>query len=71
MRAEGFFSRLDVLYGGLGIGKWQILIKIIFKFVLAVNIFKFLLIKALDPDRYSASKAGSGSNEYGSETLVN
>jgi hypothetical protein len=30
-----------------------------------------LVIKTLDPDRYSAYNAGSGSgNEYGSETLI-
>jgi hypothetical protein len=38
MRAEGFFCNLDVLYGGLGIGKLQFLI------------IKKLVIKALDPD---------------------
>ncbi len=27
LRAEGFFYNLDILYGGLGIGKWQFLIK--------------------------------------------
>jgi hypothetical protein len=34
--------------------------------------FQFLVIKTLDPDRYSAYNAGSGSvsNEYGYETLL-
>jgi hypothetical protein len=27
LRAEGFFYNLDILYGGLGIGKLQFLIK--------------------------------------------
>jgi hypothetical protein len=27
LRAEGFFCNLDILYGGLGIGKLQFLIK--------------------------------------------
>jgi hypothetical protein len=46
-RAEGFFSNLDVLYGGLGIGKMV--------FFFSCNFFlQFLVIKALDPDRYSA-----------------
>ncbi len=59
LRAEGFFCSLGVLYGGLGIGKLQILIK------------KYRPQPLdLDPDRYSAWKAGSGSNWYGSETLV-
>ncbi len=37
----------------------------------AVNVFQFLVVKTLDPDRYSAQNAGSGSvlNEYRSETL--
>jgi hypothetical protein len=39
----------------------------------AVNFFRFLIIKTLDPDRYLAKNAGSGSesNEYGYETLLN
>ncbi len=43
-RAEGFFCNLDVLYGGLGIGKLQFLIKknLFFSFV---NFFKLLVIK--------------------------
>ncbi len=49
MRAEGFFCNLDMLYGGLGIGKLQFLIKKIF-FFSAVIFFQFLVIKALDPD---------------------
>ncbi len=73
MRAEGFFCNLDILYGGLGIGKLQFLSKK-FNFFSAVIFFQFLVIKALDPDWSPASNAGSGSGsgkkEYGSETLV-
>jgi hypothetical protein len=32
LRAEGFFCSLDVLFGGLGIGKRQFLIQKIFNF---------------------------------------
>ncbi len=53
LRAEGFFCSLDVLSGGLGIGKFKFLIK---KFCC-----KFLSIfghqnsgSGLDPDRCSA-----------------
>ncbi len=72
MRAEGFFRNLDVLYGGLGIGKLECLI------LIKIEISKFILghqnpESGLDPDRdrYSAKNAESGSvsNEYGSETL--
>ncbi len=49
MRAEGFFCNLDILYGGLGIGKLQFLIKKI-NFFSAVICFQFLVIKALVPD---------------------
>jgi hypothetical protein len=49
LRAEGFFCNLDVLYGGLGIGKLQFLIKNCF-FFSAVIFFQFLVNKALDPD---------------------
>jgi hypothetical protein len=41
---------LNVLYGGLGIGKLQFLILKKFNFFSAVIIFQFLVIKALDPD---------------------
>ncbi len=37
LRAEGFFSSLYVLYGGLGISKWHFLIKNFF--FSAVNFF--------------------------------
>jgi hypothetical protein len=50
LRAEGFFCNLAILYGGLGIGKLQFLIKKNFYFLLAVIFFQFLVIKALDPD---------------------
>ncbi len=51
MRAEGFFCNLDipVLYGGLGIGELQFLIKKNLNFFSAVIFFQFLVIKALDP----------------------
>ncbi len=48
LRAEGFFYNLDILYGGLGKGKLQFLIKK--KKNSAVIFFQFLVIKALDPD---------------------
>ncbi len=75
MRAEGLFCSLDVLHGGLGIGKFTRLQFLIKKYLIfsAVNFFKILVIKAMDPDtdRYSASNAGSGSgsNEYGYKTM--
>jgi hypothetical protein len=51
LRAEGFFCNLDVLYGGLGIGKLYFLIKKKVNFFFsAVIFFQFLFIKALDPD---------------------
>ncbi len=50
MRAEGFFCNLNILYGGLGIGKLQFLIKKNVIFFSAVIFFQFLVIKALDPD---------------------
>ena len=42
---------MDILYGGLGIGKLQFLIKKKFNFFFSAVIFsQFLVIKALDPD---------------------
>ena len=41
LRAEGFSCSLGVLYGGLGIGKWQFLIKKIKIKLPAVNFFQF------------------------------
>ncbi len=49
MRAEGFSYNLDILSGGLGIGKLQFLIKK-YKKISAVIFFRFLVMKALDPD---------------------
>ncbi len=46
LRAEGFFCNLDILYGGLGIGKLQFLIKKKLIFFSAVIFFQFLVIKA-------------------------
>jgi hypothetical protein len=42
------------------------------KFFSAIDFLQFLVIKTMDPNRYSAYNAGSGSglNEYRSETLV-
>jgi hypothetical protein len=50
LRAEGFFCNLDILYGGLGIGKLQFFNKKKFNFFSAVIFFQFLVIKALYPD---------------------
>ncbi len=60
MRAEGFFCNLDILYGGLGIGKLQFLIKKNLIFFSAVIFFQFWSLKPwirigvqpkmLDPD---------------------
>jgi hypothetical protein len=55
LRAEGFSCSLDVLYGYLGARDKKIEIfdkkyKIIF---FSSKFFKFLVIKPLDPDRYS------------------
>jgi hypothetical protein len=41
LRAEGFSCSLGVLYGGLGISKWQFLIKKIKNKFPAVNFFQF------------------------------
>ncbi len=49
MRTEGFFYNLDILYGGLGIGKLQFSIKKNKKKISAVIFFQLLVIKALDP----------------------
>jgi hypothetical protein len=54
LRAEGFFYNLDILYGGLGIGKLQFLIKKKKKKFSAVIFFQFLVMKALDPDWWSS-----------------
>jgi hypothetical protein len=80
LRTEGFFSNLDVLYGGLGIGKLQFLIKKKKKKISAVISFQFLespgSVLDPDPDSYwsptstSGSGSGSGKNEYGSTTLL-
>ncbi len=50
MRAEGVFFSLEFLYGGLGIGKLQFLILKNVIFSSAVNFFKFLVIKTMDPE---------------------
>ncbi len=41
---------MDILYGGLGIGKLQFLIIKKLKINFSCNFFQFLVIKALDPD---------------------
>jgi hypothetical protein len=49
LRAEGFLYNLDIIYGGLGIGKLQFLI--IKKKIFSCNFFSnFWSYKALDPD---------------------
>jgi hypothetical protein len=60
LRAEGFFYNLDILYGGLGIGKLQFLIKKIKIKISAIIFFNFWSLKpwiriglqpqTLDPD---------------------
>ncbi len=45
LRAEDFFCNLDVLYGGLGIGKLQFLIKKKFNFFFSCNVFNFWSLK--------------------------
>jgi hypothetical protein len=70
LRTEGFFYKLDILYGGLGIGKLQFLIKKNKK-IFSSNFFQFLVIKALDPDPdldpdpywSPTSNSGSGSGK--------
>ncbi len=52
------------------VGKSQFLIKTIFNSFLAVNFLQFLVMKSLDPDRYLASNAGSGSVSGINETLI-
>jgi hypothetical protein len=49
LRAEGFFSSLDVLYGGIEIGNIAIFDQKYF--ISAVNFFQFLVIKTLESDR--------------------
>ncbi len=81
-RVEGFSYSLGVLYGGLGISKWQFLIKKIKIKFSAVNFFFNFRssnpgsgsgIQIRDPESGSAIRknAGSGSalNQCGSETL--
>ncbi len=80
LRAEDFFYNLDILYGGLGIGKLQFLIKKEKK-MFSSNFFSIFghlspgSVLDLDPDPYwsptsnSGSGSGSGKNEYGSTTL--
>jgi hypothetical protein len=85
LRAEDFFYNLDILYGGLGIGKLQFLIKKKKKNFSCIffSIFGHLSpgsILDLDPDpdldpywsptSNSGSGSGSVKNEYGSTTLL-
>jgi hypothetical protein len=66
LRAEGFFCSLDVLFGGIGIGKLHFLSK---KYFYKIFRCKFLSIFG-HQNAGSGSGSGSGINEYGSETLV-
>ncbi len=64
LRIEGFFCSLDFIYGGLGIGKLQFLIKSYLIFIFSCKFFP--IFWSLKPwmiriGRYSASNAGSGS----------
>jgi hypothetical protein len=59
-RAGGFSCSLDVLYGGLRISKLQFLIKKITNFFNC----KYLVIKTLDPDLYSAQNQCCGSGMF-------
>ncbi len=83
MRTEGFFYNLDILYGGLGVGKLQFLIKKKFKKICSCNFFfNFWSLKPWIRIGFG-SGFGSGSalasniklwirirkNEYGSTTL--
>ncbi len=84
LRAEDFFYNLDILYGGLGIGKLQFLIKKE-KNNFSCNFFSIFghlsPRSVLDPDpdldpdpnwsptSNSGSGSGSVKNEYGSTTL--
>ncbi len=84
LRDEGFSCSLGVLYGGLGIGKLQFLIKKKKIRFLAVIFFQFLIIKpwirirdpypesgsAIRKNAGSGSVSGSALNQCGSETLV-
>jgi hypothetical protein len=44
LRAEGFFCNLDILYGGLGIGKLQFLILKKINFFSAVIFFQYMVL---------------------------
>ncbi len=69
LRTDGFSFSLDVLYGGLGKSQLHRLKNKISFFFFSCNFFQFLVIKTLEPDRYSDSNAGSGSglDKSGSE----
>ncbi len=72
LRAKGFFSNLDVLCGGLGIGKLYFFIYKKINFLSAVNFFQLLVIKIPGSGSVFSLNTGSGSvsNEYGSTTLI-
>jgi hypothetical protein len=55
LKAEGFSCTLGVLYGGLGIGKLQILIKKIEIKFPAINVFLVLGHHTLDADPESGT----------------
>jgi hypothetical protein len=54
LRAEVFFCSLDVLYGGLELGKLYFWINKYNFYFQPVNFLNFFVIKALAPDQYSA-----------------
>ncbi len=71
LRTDGFFYNLDILYGGLGIGKLQFLIKKNKKNFQLKFFFNFFFggggspVSVLDPDPYwsPTSNSGSGSGK--------
>jgi hypothetical protein len=54
-----FSCRLDVLYGGLGISKMQLLIKKRYNKFSAVFFLQFFIIETLDPDWILNPESGS------------
>jgi hypothetical protein len=65
LKAEGFSCSLGILYGGLGISKWQFFIKKIKIKFPATNFFPIFGHQTLDPDPGAGiairKNSGSGS----------